>query len=82
MAIGLSWFCALLTGGLMIYSLRQTPLQSWLTTFYIDKALPVASFLGGGLFFLIAAPLYLYRRSRTLWLLYILISLALFVAFI
>src|SRR5262249_39701337 len=60
-------FLALWSGALSLAAFglwRQGAFRPWMEAFYLDKALPVASFLGGSFLFVLSAPWLIGRASR------------------
>jgi len=61
----LSWGCWIpcLILGLRVFAANAS-LAAWLETFYLDKVIAVASFLGGSSVFLFVAPYFLWKESK------------------
>jgi 4-amino-4-deoxy-L-arabinose transferase-like glycosyltransferase len=64
-AIYSAWGCWGLSGALVIQGLTDShSLAAWLQTYYLDKEIAVASFLGGCSVFLFFVPVFLWKRHR------------------
>ncbi len=77
-----AWVCGLASLTLCtLYLGKSQSLAEWLQVFYIDKAISVASFLGGTTVFLFAAPVFLGKKSLRALGLWVLFVALLFLAF-
>lgn len=77
-----AWACGLASAALCVaYLWKSQSIAQWLQTFYLDKAISVASFLGGTTVFLWVSPALLGRKNMRTGMGCGILMLGLFVAF-